>query len=109
MWNSTLSRKVSPIVNPDPAATPLSYRSPVEAESFKGLPPAYIEVAEYDSLHDDGIYYARLLKSAGIPVRFCKTKGTMHGYDAKVKAPTTRKMLKKRIAFMRRTFYQNTP
>ena len=31
------------------------YYSPVEAESFEGLPPAYIETAEYDCLHDDGI------------------------------------------------------
>jgi len=34
------------------------YYSPVEADSFDGLPPAYIETAEFDCLHDDGILYA---------------------------------------------------
>lgn len=42
--------------------------SPVEAESFEGLPPAYIETAEFDCLHDDGILYAEKLCEAGIAV-----------------------------------------
>ncbi len=42
MWNSSLSKKVAPLTNPDPSATPLAYRSPVEAASFDDLPPAYI-------------------------------------------------------------------
>ncbi len=104
MWNSTLSRKVGLLTNPDPAATPLAYRSPVEAERFDDLPPAYIEVAQFDPLHDDGICYAGLLKAAGIPVELHKTKGTMHGFDTKVNAPTTRKMLAMRTAYMRKQF-----
>ena len=101
VWNSTLSRKVGPLVNPDPSATPLAYRSPVEAESFDDLPPVYIEVAEFDALHDDGIYYASLLKRVGIPVELHEPQGTMHGFDTKVTAPTTRAMFQKRIEFMK--------
>ncbi len=104
MWNSTLSKNVGPLTNPDPAATPLAYRSPVEADSFEGLPPAYIEVAEFDPLHDDGLCYAKLLSDAGILVEMHETKGTMHGFDTKVKAPTTRKMLNSRVAYMRKMF-----
>ena len=104
MWNSTLSGKVTPIINPDPDSVPLEYRSPVEAESHAGLSPAYIEVAEFDCLHDDGVLYAELLRSNGIPVEFHESKGTMHGFDTVFNAPTSQAMLKKRIAYLRRMF-----
>lgn len=109
MWNSALSRKVGPLTNPDPTATPLAYRSPVEADSFDGLPPAYIEAAEFDPLHDDGVYYAKLLSGNGISVELHESKGTMHGFDTKVKAPTTRKMLDSRVAYMRKMFGSTNP
>ena len=102
MWNSSLSANVEPLINPHPETIPLMMHSPVEAESFEGLPPTYIEVAEFDSLHDDGILYAKLLEEAGIPVELHETKGTMHGFDTKINAPTTQQMLAKRIAFMKK-------
>ena len=104
MWNSTLSKRVLPIINPDPSATPLAYRSPVEADDFHDLPPAYIEVAEFDPLHDDGVYYADLLTKAGIPVELHTPEGTMHGFDTKVSSPTTRTMLLNRVEYMRKMF-----
>ena len=104
MWNSTLSKKVGPIINPDPASIPLAWRSPVEADSHADLPPAYIEVAEFDCLHDDGVLYAKLLRDNGIPVEFHEAKGTMHGFDTVFKAPTSQAMLKKRTAYIRRMF-----
>lgn len=104
MWNSTLSRKVGPIMDPDPSSTPLAYRSPVEADSHADLPPAYVEVAEFDCLHDDGVLYAKLLKDAGIEVEFHEAKGTMHGFDTVFNAPTSQKMIAKRIAYIKRMF-----
>ncbi len=108
MWNSTLSKKVGPIINPNPENTPISYRSPAEAENHKDLPPAYIEVAEFDCLRDDGILYADLLRAQGIPVELHETTGTMHGFDTVFNAPTTQKMIKTRAEYLSRAFYQRS-
>ena len=88
----------------DPSTLPLAWRSPVEADSHAGLPPAYIEVAEFDCLHDDGVLYAKLLQDNGISVEFHEVKGTMHGFDTVVHAPTSQAMLKKRTAYIRQMF-----
>ena len=66
------------------------------------LPPTYIETAEFDCLHDDGILYARLLREAGIEVTLNETNGTMHGFDIATKASTTLAAMEQRIAFMKR-------
>ena len=77
------------------------YYSPVEAKSFEGLPPAYIETAEFDCLHDDGILYAEKLREAGVEGTLNETKGTMHGFDIMQKAQTTKTALAARIEFMK--------
>lgn len=101
MWNSSLSDKIGPMTKADRNRPDYVYYSPVEADSFDGLPPAYIETAEFDCLHDDGILYARLLKEAEIDVVLNETKGTMHGFDIVMKVPTTLAAMEKRIAFMK--------
>ena len=104
MWNSKLSKRIGPMINVDTKSPFYVYHSPVEAESFEGLPPAYIETAEFDCLHDDGILYAELLQKAGILVTVYETKGTMHGFDIKQKAPTTAEALSARVAFIKKWF-----
>lgn len=68
-----------PAEKPDIHLVP--YVSPVEAESLKGLPDTYIEVAEFDCLHDEGAEFARLLAADGVWVELHEMKGAMHGYD----------------------------
>ena len=102
MWNSSLSEKVGPMTKVEKTSPYYLYYSPVEAERFDGLPPAYIETAEFDCLHDDGILYASLLREAVIPVTLNETKGTMHGFDIAMRAPTTLAAMEQRIAFMKR-------
>ncbi len=104
MWNSSLSDRIAPMTRADRSRPDFVYYSPVEAESFAGLPPAYIETAEFDCLHDDGILYAEQLRTAGIEVTLNETRGTMHGFDIVQNAKTTQAALAARIAFMKKWF-----
>ena len=104
MWNSKLSKKVFPMIKVDNQSPTYVYTSPVEAKTFEYAPPTYIELAEFDCLRDDGLLYAKRLQDANVFVTVNETKGTMHGFDIKQNAPTSRKALSARIAFMRNMF-----
>ena len=80
------------------------YAFPLLHTDFAGLPPAYIETAEFDCLHDDGVRYAHVLTQAGIPVTLVETKGTFHGYDAVAKSPVTEDCIRRRIASLKQAF-----
>ncbi|GJJ13690.1 hypothetical protein Clacol_007946 [Clathrus columnatus] len=59
--------------------------SPLLAESFEGLPPAYIQIAGLDILRDEGLLYARLLKEAGVATRVDTYPGLPHGFHVAFK------------------------
>lgn len=104
MWNSSLSDRIGPMTKADRSRPDYVWYSPVEAENFAGLPPAYIETAEFDCLHDDGVLYAEKLRMAGIGVTLNETRGTMHGFDIVQSAKTTKEALAARISFMKAHF-----
>lgn len=104
MWNSVLSEKIGPMTKADPTRPDYFYYSPAEAPDLSALPPTYIETAEFDCLHDDGILFAKRLSDLGIPVTLNETKGTIHGFDIVQKAPTTLKALKARTEFIKKHF-----
>ena len=70
------------------------------------IPQAYLETAEYDCLHDEGLLFARKLKEAGADVEINETRGTFHGYDDVLDARIVRK-IERRISFLRRGFGRN--
>lgn len=80
------------------------YASPAEAVSLKGLPSAYVETAEFDCLHDEGLEYAARLEESGVEVTVHETRGTVHGYDFMTKSPIVWESMQKRIAFLRKIF-----
>lgn len=104
MWNYKLSVKVSKYNNPDNINFPNRYNSIIENNNLSILPNSYIEVAEFDALHDDGIIYSEILKKYHKEVELIETKGTMHGYDTKYKVPTTQKLIKRRIEYINKMF-----
>lgn len=74
------------------------------APSLHDLPPAYVESAQFDCLHDEGIAYAQALRAAGVAVTLHETKGTMHGYDIVPNSSITQDSIQKRIAFLKEHF-----
>lgn len=102
MWNSTLTGRIAPMTRADRDRPDYVYYSPLEAPSLADLPPAYIETAELDPLHDDGISYAARLSALGIEVTLNETHGTMHGFDIVQSSKITRAALERRIEFLRR-------
>ena len=56
------------------------YFSPLLAEDVSQLPPALIQAAEYDPLHDEAAAYAEKLKAAGTEVQYSDYPGMIHAF-----------------------------
>ena len=56
-----------------------AYARPLKAGDFHDLAPAFIAVAQFDPLRDDGIAYERALREAGVRTEFDAGLGLLHG------------------------------
>ncbi len=81
--------------------------SPFHIELPKSIPDAYIETAEFDCLHDEGIAYAQKLENAGANVELHDINGTPHGYDIAVGSRITQKCMAMRISALKKAFGLN--
>ena len=81
-----------------------SAASPLRCSIPGKMPATYIETAQFDCLHDEGILYARKLSQAGVNVEINETEGTFHGYDAKTDAQVVRQSIDRRVSFLRKEF-----
>jgi acetyl esterase len=61
----------------DPAEPRLA---PLRTPHLTGAPPAWIGVAEYDVLTEEGVEYASKLQAAGVPATLRRYEGVMHGF-----------------------------
>ena len=52
--------------------------SPLLADDFSGLPPAFIHTGQFDPFGDEGEAYAARLSAAGVPVHGCCHPGMIH-------------------------------
>lgn len=96
MWNASLNKKMWDIYaggnfSFDPLLEDISYMS-----------PTYIEVCEFDCLHDEGVELFNKLKSLNIDCILNDTFSTMHGYDVCFKHPIVVDSFNKRIDFLKK-------
>ncbi len=104
VWNAVLNVKMWKLYKGNKKPEDLTYASPAETENLKDLPPAFVEVNEFDCLRDEGIaYHERLLKD-GVSSELNNTKGTIHGCELNFKSAITQDMIAKRIAFAKKMF-----
>lgn len=54
--------------------------APLRSSDLRGAPPAWIGVAEYDVLRDEGEAYAAALRAVGTPTALVRYEGVMHGF-----------------------------
>ena len=104
VWNAALSEKMWAYYLPTLPTEHIEYASPMEAPSFAGLPEAYVEVAEFDSLRDEGLAYADALEAAGVTVTRHETRGTPHGFEFISGAPLTQDTVHYRAEILRAAF-----
>ncbi|WP_334783856.1 alpha/beta hydrolase [Nostoc sp.] len=81
----------------DPEKRKDIYASPLQAtvEQLKGLPPALIQFAESDILHDEGQAYGRKLDEAGVKVTTVRYNGMIHDFgllNGLAELPATRSL-----------------
>lgn len=104
MWNANPNRRMWELYLRDGDHGTPQYAAPILTGNFAGSPPAYVEVEEFDCLHDEGIVYAQALSATGVPAQLEDMKGTCHGFDSFWTADISRTAVEKRIEALRRGF-----
>ena len=66
------------LADPSDALDPRA--SPLLADDLTGLPPAFVAVAGFDPLRDEGIAYAQRLEEAGVPATLAREGSLIHAF-----------------------------
>ncbi len=104
IWDANCTELFWKIYLKNQASGQIQYASPMEADSLKHFPKTYVEVAEFDCLHDEGVAFAERLQSESISVELHEVKGACHGYEAAIKSTIVTDSLNKRIKWIRSVF-----
>ena len=93
---------------PKEGAAPLA--SPLQADSFQGLPPAFVVVGEEDPLRAEGEAYVAKLRAAGVPANsYCQFGQGHLGPNWAAAAAVAEEALDLPIGFLRAAFKKPKP
>lgn len=104
VWNAKLSVKMWNMYLGKQNYEHVEYFSPIEAETVKGFPSSYVEVAEYDCLRDEGLAWCDRLRNDGVMVECYEVKQACHGFEVAVKSSLMREIMDRRVDFLKRQF-----
>lgn len=68
------------------------------------VPKTYIELAEFDCLHDEGLMYAKMLEKSGVDLDLNETNKTFHAYDAMFSTQIASNIRNRRVEFLIQCF-----
>jgi acetyl esterase len=104
LWNAISNRRMwAMYLRRFTLVAPPAYAAPGLGDA-NGLPPSYIETAEFDPLRDEGRNYAKALADCGNEATLNETHGTIHGYDSMANNETAVASMQKRIDFLKSVF-----
>lgn len=109
LWNSKNNRRMWSYYCGTLSAEETLSASPMHSALPSVIPDTYIETAEFDCLHDEGVLYGQKLRAAGANVELNETKGTIHGYDFAIDSGIARGSIERRISFLRKGFHGGPP
>lgn len=104
-WSVKLNKMMWSLYIRDEIDLPNKYAAPMEAESFKGLPDAYVEVCEYDPLRDEGLLFSEALQRDDVPVETHCVRHAFHSFDLLASSHLTKAMMETRTDALNRAFY----
>ncbi len=104
MWNSKNNKRMWLYYCRNLKAEDTYSASPMHSSLPQMIPDTYIETAEYDCLHDEGVRYGKRLREAGAKVEINETRGTIHGYDSAINTKIAISNIEKRILFLKKGF-----
>jgi len=105
LWNAKNNRRMWSYYCAGLSGEARRAASPMHCGLPRIIPDTYIETAEYDCLHDEGVLYGQKLRQAGARVELNETRGTIHGYDSAIHTKLAGDNIEKRVAFLKKGFH----
>lgn len=104
IWDAGCTELFWKIYLKDQDPRQIQYASPMEADSLRHFPKTYIEIAEFDCLHDEGVAFAEKLQLEDIVVELHEVKGACHGFEAATESKIVADSVNRRIQWIRSVF-----